>query len=351
MSDSWVNALIRMGAQFSDGRVVGFTGDSAASWLALSAGICDLSHYGIIKVTGEDAGKFLHAQFTNDVAALQPGQSQLNGWCSPKGRLLVTFWLWRAEDAYYILLQKSLQPSIQKRLAMFILRSKVTLEDASAYTVRLGVVREPAALEADPTHAADDTLESIIPSLGSVTNSDQAISVRLSPSRTALITSPATAEGVWQELSKTSPPLTANEWDLAAINEGVLDVVPDTQDSYVPQMANFELVGGVSFKKGCYPGQEIVARTQYRGILKRRMAKVSHRSSITLAPGTLIYSPQFPDQSVGSVALSARCSASTVVSLVVAQLESIKSNSLFLDIACTEENHLLVSALPYAYPD
>jgi hypothetical protein len=81
------------------------------------------------------------------------------------------------------------------------------------------------------------------------------------------------------------------------------------------------------------------------------MAKVSHRSSIALAPGTLIYSPQFPDQSVGSVALSARCSASTVVSLVVAQLESIKSNSLFLDIACTEENHLLVSALPYAYPD
>jgi folate-binding protein YgfZ len=350
MSDSWVNTLIGMGAQFSDGRVAGFSGNSAEAAIAAS-GICDLSHYGLIKIAGDDAGKFLHAQFTNDVLALQSGQSQLNGWCSPKGRLLVTFWLWRLGEVYYILLLKSLQPAIQKRLGMFILRSKVTLEDASISTVRIGLVQVPAALETEHTHAADDRLGSWIPALGRVTKNDRGILVRLSQSRTALIISPANAEAVWQELCKESPPLTANEWDLAGINEGVLEVVPDTQDSYVPQMANFELVGGVSFKKGCYPGQEIVARTQYRGILKRRTAKVSHHSSVALKPGTPVYSPQFPDQSVGSVALSARCSEGKVVSLVVVQLESVKNNSLFLDVACTKENHLPVSALPYVYPD
>jgi folate-binding protein YgfZ len=351
MSDSWIHTLIGMGAQFSDGRLTGFNAVSAETAMASSGGICDLSHYGLIKITGEDAGKFLHAQFTNDVAALQSGQSQLNGWCSPKGRLLVVFWLWQVEDGYYMLLQKSLQPAIQKRLGMFILRSKVTLEDASASTVRIGLVRVPTVLETDPTNTADDTLSSVIPALGSVTNTDQGTSVRLSPSRAVLVTSPATAEAAWQELRKTNHLLTANEWDLAAINEGVIDVVPDTQDSYVPQMANFELVGGVSFKKGCYPGQEIVARTQYRGILKRRMARVSHVSSIALKPGTPVYSPQFPEQSVGSVALSARCSTSKVIALVVVQLESINSDSLFLDVACTQENHLSVLALPYAYPD
>jgi folate-binding protein YgfZ len=351
MSDSWVNTLIGMGAQFSDGRLAGFTGISAESAMAMSAGICDLSHYGLIKITGDDAGKFLHAQFTNDVAALQSGESQLNGWCSPKGRLLVVFWLWRVDDAYYMLLQKSLQLTIQKRLGMFILRSKVTLEDVSATTVRIGLVQALPALGTDHPYAADDILSSVIPALGNVTNTDRGTSARLGPSRTVLITSPTIAEAVWKELGKTSHLLAANEWDLAGINEGVIEVVPDTQDSYVPQMANLELVGGVSFKKGCYPGQEIVARTQYRGILKRRMAKVSHLSSIPLKPGTPVYSPQFPDQSVGSVALSARSSTSSVVALVVVQLESINSNSLFLDIACTPENHLPVSALPYVYPD
>jgi folate-binding protein YgfZ len=351
MSESWFNALIGEGAQFSDGRVVGFSGTSAESAMAASSGICDLSHYGLVKISGEDAAQFLHAQFTNDVLALQSGQSQLNGWCSPKGRLLAVFWLWRIDDEYYMLLQKSLQLAIQKRLGMFILRSKVTLEDVSATTVRIGLLRASPAPGTDHPYAVDDILSSFTPAPGNITNTDRGTSARLGPSRTVLVTSPATAEAVWKELCKTLPPLTVNEWDLAGINEGVIEVVPDTQDSYVPQMANLELVGGVSFKKGCYPGQEIVARTQYRGILKRRMAKVSHLSSIPLKPGTPVYSPQYPDQSVGSVALSARSSTSSVVALVVVQLESINSNSLYLDIACTRENQLPVSALPYVYPD
>ncbi|MBC7623310.1 MAG: folate-binding protein YgfZ [Aeromicrobium sp.] len=344
MSDSWVNTLISLGAQFSDGRLTQFSGVTAETSMARTAGICDLSHYGLIKITGDDAGKFLHAQFTNDIASLPSGLSQLNGWCSPKGRLLAVFWIWRVEDAYYLLLRKSLQPMIQKRLGMFILRSKVVLEDLSGTTVRIGLIKVSGA------EGAVDIFSGSIPAFGSVATTSNGTSVRLSAFRTVLIAEPNHAPAAWQALCETAQPLTANEWDLAAVNEGIIEVVPDTQDSYVPQMANFELVGGVSFKKGCYPGQEIVARTQYRGILKRRMAKVSSFSSAALKPGTPVYSPQFPDQSVGSVALSARCTAIKVVSLIVTQLEAINHDNLFLDLACLPENKLVIESLPYAYP-
>ncbi len=345
MSESWTNSLLKMGAQFDAGRVMGYASDTSDGWSIGSRGICDLSHYSLIRVSGEDAGSFLQAQLTNDVLALDVGVAQLNGWCSPKGRLLAVFTLWRASDAYYLMLPQPLQAGILKRLGMFVLRSKVAIEDASTLTIRLGLI------SGSSSELTDILPDAPTPVPGTVLTTARGTVVRLSPSRTVVVANPLDAEQMWGELLSQRSRLTANAWDLASIQDGVIEVLPETQDAYVPQMANFELAGGVSFKKGCYPGQEIVARTQYRGILKRRMARVRIASETTLAPGTQIYSPLFPEQAAGTLAISARADANSVEALVVAQLEAIRNNSLFVDPSFSSAGQLEVLALPYQLPE
>ena len=345
MSESWIKNLLNMGAQFTAGRVTGYASDAPENWSIGSKGICDLSHYGLIRVSGEDAGRFLQAQLTNDVLALEVGTAQLSGWCSPKGRLLAVFTLWRSRDAYYLMLPRPLQTGIQKRLGMFVLRSKVAIEDASTLTVRLGLIGGSSmdltdVLPNDPSSAS-----------GTVHTTAAGTVVRLSPTRTIVVVDPLAAEHLWDDLAPQRSRLTANAWDLASIRDGVIEVLPETQDAYVPQMANFELAGGVSFKKGCYPGQEIVARTQYRGILKRRMVRIQIASQTTITPGTPIYSPLFPEQAAGTIAISARSSADTVEALAVAQLEAIVNNSLFVDQTFSTAGQLAVLHLPYPLPD
>jgi folate-binding protein YgfZ len=180
--------------------------------------------------------------------------------------------------------------------------------------------------------------------------SDDGSSVWVSASRAVIVTSASAAARVWKLLAASTHILGANAWDLGAINDGMIEVVPETQDSFVPQMANFELVDGVSFKKGCYPGQEIVARTQYRGILKRRMAKVRADLAVPPVAGTPVYSPIFPDQAVGVVALSARSGPGSCLALVVAQLEAIEQDCLSLDASFSPARRLVVEPLPYEYP-
>jgi folate-binding protein YgfZ len=259
----------------------------------------------LIAISGDDAASFLHGQFTNDVLALQPGEAQWNGWCSPKGRLLATFVLARGKQAYAILLPMALREAFQKRLQMFVLRSKVTLENHSAtvphYAVWGGALPEGAyALGAD---------------IGVVIDA----------------AAPTGCEAGFAG------------WSLALIRAGVLVVVPETQDQFVPQMANFELIGAVNFKKGCYPGQEIVARTQYRGGLKRRMVHVS--SAVACAPGASVYSSAFGEQAAGMVANVAPTPEGGWEALVVAQLEAIALDDLRL--ASPQGTPLKILPLPY----
>ncbi len=343
MSDHWTSTLIEMGAVFSDGRVMRFGDSTDIEWVPQTSGICDLSHYAVLKVTGDDAAQFLHAQLTNDVLKLGDGDSQLNGWCSPKGRLLAAFSLWCLSGAYYLLLPRSINVAIQKRLGMFVLRSKVVLEDVSASHTCFGIV-------ASKPEEWPVTIGQERPTDNRLTHITNGILVRISPSRTVVVVTPETALVEWQRLSKVFQVLGANAWDLATIGDGVIEIGADTQDSFVPQMANYELVGGISFKKGCYPGQEIVARTQYRGILKRRMAKVAIAAAVSPKPGAPVYSPAFPDQAVGTVAISAMASVNEANALVVAQLEAIETNTLFLDPTYTPSSQLAIKPLPYRYP-
>jgi folate-binding protein YgfZ len=250
--------------------------------------VCDLSSSNaLLRVSGDDAAEFLHNQFTNDVKGLAVGAAQWNGWCTPKGRLLYTFALARDGDGFLLLLPAAFADAIAKRLRMFILRSKAKVEDVSASTARFGLWGGAIPAGAFP--------------LGK----DRALVFG------------ATPEG---------HPATLDDWGLSLIRDGIVQVVAGTQEEFVPQMANYDLIGGVNFKKGCYPGQEIVARTQYRGILKKRTVRV--RSATALAPGDKVYSAAFGEQSAGTVANVAPSPDGGFEALVVAQLEAIGQKSL-----------------------
>ena len=266
--------------------------------------IADLSHNALIRVSGDDATDFLHAQFTNDVQALAVDNAQWNGWCSPKGRLLATFLLIRRADGFLMVLPAEIAPAIMKRLSMFVLRSKVKIADVTAQYARRGLMGERAG-----------------PKPMQVEERDGSIVVGLDAARFIALMPPDTAPA-----ANTS----VDAWELAAIRAGVPTITAATQEAFVPQMANFELVGGVSFKKGCYPGQEIVARTQYRGGLKRRMALAHLAGGDRPAPGQAVYSPSFGDQSAGTIVNAARAPGGGFDALVVAQLESLAQGFLHL---------------------
>lgn len=335
--------LQNLGATFVDGRVANFGGAKAElDSLATQTVMCDLSHDGLLLISGDDAAAFLHGQLSNDVLALAEGDAQITSWCSPKGRMLVTPLLWKGKQGYFLQMPRSLQPAIQKRLQMFVLRSKVMLTDLSVDWVKMGVAGiNNDALETN-IHAVFGAvpvrvMASIHTDLGHV--------IRLSETRFEIIAGAENAIQIWKKLTPNVARVGAGIWDLQTIRDGVIQVLLETQDQFVPQAANFELIGGVNFKKGCYPGQEIVARTQYRGILKRRLVRVHGESSDLPKPGESIYAPEFGEQAAGHIANIALAPEGGFDALVVAQIESIKADSLRLKNL--DGALLKVQALPY----
>ena len=344
MSERWRSELTRQGAQFSDGRVLSFAGSAKVDFAALKDGavLCDLSHMGLMLATGEDAAAFLHGQFCNDVLALGEGTAQWNGWCSPKGRLLVTLLAWSGKQGIYLMLPRSLQAAIQKRLQMFVLRAKVTLSDESDNWVRFGVAGPNAeTLLRDAVGALPEDAMSTL-------HVDSRRILKLAANRFIVIASPDNAIKLWIQLANQATPVGAPVWDWLSIQQGIITVVPETQDAFVPQMANFELIGGVSFRKGCYPGQEIVARTQYRGILKRRMVLAHLGGTIAPAPGDKVFSAAFGDQPAGEVANAAPAPDGGFDMLVVAQIGAITDNNL--KYAASDGSPVIINSLPYEVP-
>ncbi len=269
--------------------------------------VADLSHNALIEVSGDDATAFLHAQFTNDVQALPQGAAQWNGWCSAKGRLLATFLLVKRAQGYLLLLPMEIAAPIAKRLGMFVLRSKVKIADASDRYARFGIAGKEAAVLAagipDAIALGNDRFLAIVPA--------------------------DTAAATLDRLAASATRVGRDAWEWTSIHAGIPTIVAATQEAFVPQMANFDLVGGVSFRKGCYPGQEIVARTQYRGILKRRMA-LAHVPGDPPAPGQKVYSSAFGDQAAGEVVNAAPAPDGGADLLVVAQIESLRRGDLRL---------------------
>ncbi len=342
MIDSWKNLLQSQGAVIEGSTVLHY-GDPAAERAAAADGtiVADLSQLGMIAFRGEDTAAFLQGQLTNDVRSLHADTAQWSGFCNPKGRLLGNFLMWRQGEDTCLQLSGDILPGVLKRLSMFILRAKVQGRDASDENVRL-VVAGPlalAAVSAAMGAVPDAVLRTAYGEAGQV--------VRVGADKFVLSVTPERAAAVWQVLRQSATPVGAPVWDWLRLNAGIPMIVAATQEQFVPQMVNLEVIGGVNFQKGCYTGQEIVARSQYLGKLKRRMF-LAHVEA-EAAPGDNLYSADIEGQATGTVVNAAPAPAGGFDVLAVAQVESASTQTLHLKSA--DGAALALKPLPYALPE
>jgi len=222
-------------------------------------GVCRLADRGVIRASGVDAASFLQGQLTNDVAGLDNGAACLAGFCSAKGRLQASFVVWRlAADEFVLSCPREILAPTLKRLSMFVLRAKCKLTDASDELTMFGVAGPLAA------RMLDGAAEWQVRARAATTL------IRLPDAADVQRAWLIVAGGSQADVPQTHDSMTSDTWRWLEVESGIVTIEAATVDRFVPQMVNFELVGGVDFKKGCYPGQEVVARSHYRGTTKRR---------------------------------------------------------------------------------
>jgi hypothetical protein len=305
MNQEWKTFLLQAGAVFEGERLLHF-GAPIEELRAAMAGdsLCALSHLGLIKAHGADTLTFLQGQLTNDVYQVSYEYGQLTAYCSLKGRVLALFRLFQRDAGYYLAtLREQVEPMI-KRLRLFILRSQVRLEDASDELPGIGLSGPNAArLLASALGRAPAGVDSVVQSAELT-----AIGLPGEQPRFALYGPVERLQPLWQTLAREATPSGPEAWRLLDICAGLPTVYAATADTFVPQMINLQLLGGISLKKGCYVGQEVIARTHYLGQLKRRMVRLHIDSDEPPQPGArLRASAQGDDEpSAGQIVDAAR---------------------------------------------
>jgi folate-binding protein YgfZ len=314
-------------------------GADLAAVLAAPA-LARLPELGTIRTEGADATAFLQSQLTNDVAHLGNDALQLNGYCTPKGRLLATFHQWRDGEAIMLQLPRELVAPVAKRLSMFVLRAKARLADTSDQWTTHALLgpQASAALRAAGINPPAQTWASVQDAGLRVSRLPAApgIAERFLLTQAASMPLPAPLASL--------PAVASDAWWWSEVAAAVPTVFAATQEKFVPQMINFEVLGGVNFKKGCYPGQEIVARSQYLGKLKRRM-QIAHAAveSPPAAGSDVFHSAH--EQPIGTVVMAARAPGGGVDLLLEAPVDRLASGTLHLGAVNGAELRIL--PLPY----
>jgi len=312
----------------------------AASTLPVLAPLDEL---GVIAAQGPDAVPFLQTQLTNDLQHLIVGHLHLNGYCTPKGRLIAVFDCWRNAETVFLQLPQEILPSVLKRLSMFVLRSKVKLVDASADWACRAVFGSGAGGSLARAGLSP-------PEVGQthVTGASLVARLRDSPhicERFLMLAPRADLSGIEDRL-RTLRHVDAAAWWWSQIDAGIPNVFAATQEKFVPQMINLEVLGAVDFKKGCYPGQEIVARSQYLGKLRRRMA-IAHTAGETRAAADVYALGS--EQPVGTVVMAASAPYGGMDLLFEAPADRTVDAVLLAN--APDGPKLNVRALPYALFD
>ncbi len=263
-------------------RIVRF-GEACAEARAALAGdaVFDLQHLALITVDGDEAEEFLQGQLTSDVREITEQRAQQSAWCSPKGRVLTDLLVFRHDGHLLLQLPGSLLEQTLKRMRMFVLRAHATLEDASASWMRMGAIGDNTAAR----------LRDLLGPLPENTEERRAtgdvtiIRLRGQRPRYELLGNHDAIVKLWNACREVAVAAGAGTWELLDIEAGVASIGPATSDTFVPQMINLDRIGGVSFTKGCYVGQEIVARTQHLGSIKRRMYRAHWSGGSPVGPG------------------------------------------------------------------
>ena len=294
-------------------------------------GIAPISHLGVIRVQGEDAASFLHGQLTQDFALLDMQHARLAAFLSAKGRMQASFIGFKrsATEVLLVCSHDLLAPTL-KRLSMFVMRSKAKLSDATAEFTLQGLIGDAVAAAGGQAQAAPWDKQDL----------GAAQLVHLYPAA-------GQARALWIAPLDTpapqAPALSSEAWLWSEVQSGVATLSAPLFELFVPQMLNYESVGGVNFKKGCYPGQEIVARSQFRGTLKRRAYLVQTDAALT--PGMEVFATRDAEQPTGTVVQAAQAPHGGWLALVSMQIASAGEA---LHAVSASGPALTVQPLPYA---
>jgi folate-binding protein YgfZ len=316
--------------------------DSPAS---ADCALVDLSHLGLIALEGPEAAIFLQGQVTNDINAIGTTRTQLSAHCNPKGRMLASFRVLRQDERIYLLLHRSMVPGLLQRLRMFLLRAKATISDASDELVAVGLAGDCAHALLAPHFAELPQGDNDLTRAGELT----AIRLPAPVPRFLLVGPPGTMKTLWADLEGQAQIVDPDYWALLDIHAGLPQVLPETREAFVPQMVNLQLIDGVSFTKGCYTGQEVVARMQYLGKLKRRMYRAQVASERSPSPGDELYAEgSSSEQGAGRVVDARASGPGRYELLAVVEIDAAEGQAVRL--GGPEGPILTLSPPPYGFP-
>ncbi|HDR9055563.1 folate-binding protein YgfZ [Burkholderia vietnamiensis] len=322
-----------------------FPRPSAADFDAPAA-CMPLAQFGVIDVAGDDAATFLHGQLTNDIEHLDAASARVAGYCSPKGRLLASFLAWREGHGVRLLVSKDVQAAVQKRLSMFVLRAKAKLSDASDAVAVVG-------FSGDVRDALSGVFDALPDGVHVKVDGPAGVLIRVPDAagrqRYLWIGPRAEVDARIAALAGTLPVVSPAVWDWLDVRAGEPRITQPVVEQFVPQMVNFDVIGAVNFRKGCYPGQEVVARSQYRGTIKRRTA-LAHVAGETdsVHAGVELFHSDDPGQPCGMIVNAAAAPAGGVDALVEIKLAALDSGTVHVGAA--DGPALAFDALPYAWP-
>lgn len=342
MHPDWQSFLRQQGAAIADGVVADF-GDAAGERIAArdNTVLCDLSQYGALRVSGGDAQTFLQNLFSNDIRELDGARAQLSSFNTAKGRMLAIMLIRRTADGYLLQLPRTLCELLRRKLSMYVLRSKVTVADADDGLVMLGLSGDKAA------EILTRQFGGLPPDRFDVLDTGEAVITRVDDTRFRIDTDACCAPAIWKALAQHATPAGSACWDWLEIRAGIPTVLPATQEAFVPQMVNLEVIGGVNFKKGCYPGQEVVARMHYLGKPSRRMY-LAHIEEGAPQAGDMLVSTDASCQTCGTVVSAAPAPEGGADLLAVLQIGCHDADDVHLGAPDGPRLHFLPP--PYALP-
>lgn len=337
-NNDWQEFQFIQGAVFNNATIVSF-GNLQNELLCTEQGdiLCDLSHLATLSLSGDDALTFLQGQVTNDVNLLGMDKAHYTGYCSAKGRLLALFLAYRTAQGLHLQFNNKLADTIAKRLKMYIMRAKVTLHNSSDDTVKLGVSGPHI------TQALSAFFAAIPTQTYGISHNENGSLIRLSGKlpRFEIVCDTETAKRLWSALKKTCKPVGKACWEWLEIQAGIPDISAHTQEAFVPQMVNLDKLNGINFKKGCYTGQEIVARTHYLGKIKRRTQLLHLPSSVPPQAGTEVLSNS--QEVVGMVVRTAPTPKGGYDVLAEVRLDSLEAGDLVINGVAA-----VMQTLPYS---
>jgi folate-binding protein YgfZ len=345
MQQSWKEFLIDNGAEFEADKLISFGNPCRESRIPPQGSVLsDLSNRGVIEVHGKDAESFLQNQLTNDITRVTEITHQLSAWCNPKGRVIASFIVFKRGNSYYLTVSADLLELVVKKLRMYVMMLDVTLEDSSKSLIHFGYAGEHAEQDLQTILGADK-----VPTETPQTLQQDTLSILRLPGnvpRFEIFGELEDAKRLWEHCNVRAAAVNSNGWDYLNILAGLPVVCEASSTAWIPQMLNFQVLDGLDFKKGCFPGQEVVARLKYLGKNKRRLYRIEINNHVLPEVGQKIYA-EGETSYTGKILATVINPSGNAEALAVLKI-ALADKPLSLDQTATnEQDSIVLLELPY----